>query len=1490
MVAPCPDLITTHSALHPRPPAPQFLCDDKGSVAIAVFGLGRGTVGVDAPPPGGCNRPDDAPPSATAGVLASLAACARLWERGLLASAGVSTGPVFVGPLGCTGRREYAVLGDTVNTAARLMQRAATVGGGVICDDATAAGASGCGLGFVPLEAVIVKGRAAAVRVCRPYPPTLAAALPQRDKPGTLPSAFAAVAATQAGAVADWGVLRPTPPPLRALRLAAAASALPAHDDPLPLLRPSSISSASSTASAVGGGSSSGSRSTVRYRRRPDAALSSGSITTAARGDENDGIHHRSSVPLTPPSVTAAVAAPAVPMTLDAVFPPAAISSAAAAPPVGGGRAKVVALDAASAGSTSAITIPTTTDAATSTQHTRLPARGARTRKGGADPGGGSSSGGDGAKGGATSAAADPFAPPPPSSTFALSTRVVVPPSTHNAALRGITPVYALDVCVGAEDDEGASRFLLPVPEGGDGDDDGSVLSQLAAAVDVDAVPLLRSDPGGGDGGGAHPAPAADLALLRDSAVDSAVTRGLLPLSAAAEPGSFRLRVAGTAVLLPALRGVPAAWLWEVVRACRAVNARSMAHDGVLRVVLTADAVGQPLEATGELVAADACGGVTSDAAAAAAATAAVDNGAALPTAVTTVTHGGAFAALLGCKLRLAVTGAPAVVTLSAAPGGGATAVLQRFALEALPGTMSQFALPVPAVQAPAPEGSGSDAAADRSNVWCDWGGRYLRALAGELRLGDATAAAERVIAACRSSGSGGGGGCSSPQAAAAAVEPSLWNRCFGTRLLGTEGGPRSGDRPTAAVVAAAVLVLLHSACSVQPAALLIDSVHRMSEDEAVVTRAVVAALGGGGGQQPQTQLAVPRLKLLLVLAGRDDVPHTAVLRSAPVSGGGVELHRLRLAPLSRAQSDTLLAASLRWGGVLSPSLRAYVWAAAEGNPGATLAVATTLLTDGWLAWAPSLLPSEGADAGEIAAAGLAGSLSAAAAAAVPWGVCAAGIPPLVPLHSSTAPLGVAAVPLLPAALATLRAAAQPRPGALSVLDRLLPLSTAASSVALAGSGKGSSGGAVPAHASLQRSVPAGGGSLSSTLQRLSSIARFGGRPVVGAAAATTLNGSSGNATSARPVNPLYLHTHARGGGSSGGGKRHVHVADVLAAAGASPPPPLAPSAHLTARATAGALLPAAAVSTPRQPVMPAASAVSCCCPSDLPFGPLAVLDAAAAQPRRQQQQQPLLLGGPSRVLLLRPPPPSAWAAPSLPLPPSLHLSAGVRGVDAVLDGLPAQHRLAAKALALCDGALRQPDVALQQLTAGDCVGVGGIGGCDDAASAAVAPVAVPGGLLLRVVRAATGAGEGVSAASAEDSDSAFTAAGLAQLLQELAAAGIVRLRSGRPVDGSPPLPSHVTFTSPLGTFAAGRRVLPEQARPVLRALAAAPEVAAARARAVAAAAAAAAAQRRRVLLLAAASSGGRWQPTRMRAAPASLVGFRMRDLPLPPPQLPAGS
>jgi class 3 adenylate cyclase/tetratricopeptide (TPR) repeat protein len=123
--------------------------DDKGTILIVLFG---------APP----RAHEDDPERALRCALDLQAAAER---QGLQLLSGVTTGRVFAGPVGSETRREYTVMGDAVNLAARLMSVAAT--GQVSCDYETYRSARDR-LIFEVLSPVHVKGKAGLIRVYRP--------------------------------------------------------------------------------------------------------------------------------------------------------------------------------------------------------------------------------------------------------------------------------------------------------------------------------------------------------------------------------------------------------------------------------------------------------------------------------------------------------------------------------------------------------------------------------------------------------------------------------------------------------------------------------------------------------------------------------------------------------------------------------------------------------------------------------------------------------------------------------------------------------------------------------------------------------------------------------------------------------------------------------------------------------------------------------------------------------------------------------------------------------------------------------------------------------------------------------------------------------------------------------------------------------------------------------------------------------------------------
>ncbi len=89
---------------------------------------------------------------------------AALAVAGFPARMGVATGRAFCGERGSARRREYAITGDVMNRAARLMQAASR---DVICDEPTAQAAA-ARLTFLPLAPLVVKGSSEPVPAFRP--------------------------------------------------------------------------------------------------------------------------------------------------------------------------------------------------------------------------------------------------------------------------------------------------------------------------------------------------------------------------------------------------------------------------------------------------------------------------------------------------------------------------------------------------------------------------------------------------------------------------------------------------------------------------------------------------------------------------------------------------------------------------------------------------------------------------------------------------------------------------------------------------------------------------------------------------------------------------------------------------------------------------------------------------------------------------------------------------------------------------------------------------------------------------------------------------------------------------------------------------------------------------------------------------------------------------------------------------------------------------
>jgi class 3 adenylate cyclase len=118
--------------------------DDKGTVMLVLFG---------APP----FAHEDDPARAVRCALDVQSALAEQNDQWLDLAIGVATGRVYAGPVGGDTRREYTVMGNAVNLAARLAQGADA--GEIHCDYATFSRARGT-CRFTSVAAMRIRGRA----------------------------------------------------------------------------------------------------------------------------------------------------------------------------------------------------------------------------------------------------------------------------------------------------------------------------------------------------------------------------------------------------------------------------------------------------------------------------------------------------------------------------------------------------------------------------------------------------------------------------------------------------------------------------------------------------------------------------------------------------------------------------------------------------------------------------------------------------------------------------------------------------------------------------------------------------------------------------------------------------------------------------------------------------------------------------------------------------------------------------------------------------------------------------------------------------------------------------------------------------------------------------------------------------------------------------------------------------------------------------------
>ncbi len=121
---------------------------DKGSVLLVLFG---------APP---FFHEDDE----IRAIASTLGLCKVAARHNLTVRVGLAAGTVFAGPLGAPQRREYSVIGDTVNLAARLMQKA---GHNEVWVDQSAQSKAGRFFEYTDLGSVQIKGKKAPRHIYR---------------------------------------------------------------------------------------------------------------------------------------------------------------------------------------------------------------------------------------------------------------------------------------------------------------------------------------------------------------------------------------------------------------------------------------------------------------------------------------------------------------------------------------------------------------------------------------------------------------------------------------------------------------------------------------------------------------------------------------------------------------------------------------------------------------------------------------------------------------------------------------------------------------------------------------------------------------------------------------------------------------------------------------------------------------------------------------------------------------------------------------------------------------------------------------------------------------------------------------------------------------------------------------------------------------------------------------------------------------------------
>jgi class 3 adenylate cyclase len=133
--------------------------------------IGDGVMGVFGAPD---RLPDHARRALDAACEIAAATEARYGDA-IKVGIGINSGPASVGSIGGGGRLEFAVIGDTVNVAARVERLTREIGDSILLTEATRALLDGSGPALEPRGEVPIRGRAEGVPVYTPVPGPVAA-------------------------------------------------------------------------------------------------------------------------------------------------------------------------------------------------------------------------------------------------------------------------------------------------------------------------------------------------------------------------------------------------------------------------------------------------------------------------------------------------------------------------------------------------------------------------------------------------------------------------------------------------------------------------------------------------------------------------------------------------------------------------------------------------------------------------------------------------------------------------------------------------------------------------------------------------------------------------------------------------------------------------------------------------------------------------------------------------------------------------------------------------------------------------------------------------------------------------------------------------------------------------------------------------------------------------------------------------------------------